>query len=80
MFVACTTFPINSNASLYTQSDVHTSVLFPQMTFKMNKINTTLKKPKKFNKSLKVKTAVRNYSQLSYMKCCSIPALGKEKY
>lgn len=31
--------------------------LFDQLTFKMNKINTALEK-KKFNKSLKAKTAV----------------------
>lgn len=73
-------FAINSNASLYTQSDVHTSVLLPQMTFKMNKINPALKKQKCFKKSLKAKTAVRNYLQHSYMKCCSILTLDKGKY
>lgn len=55
------------------------SELFDQMTFKINKINTALKRQKKFNKSLRAKTTVRNYLQLSCMKCCSILALEKEK-
>lgn len=57
--------------------------LFDQMTFKLNKINTTLEK-KKLNKSLKAKTVVRNiehdYFQLSYMNISSSLALEKDKY
>jgi len=54
------------------------------MTFKMNKINTALKEnPKKLNKYLKEKTAVRNvehdYLQHSYMKISSSLTLETEK-